>query len=176
MPGAFNSQSCSGKKRAPAQLDVRLPGEAGELHGTLTLLLQECITASHSYRATLESSKSPHSLALLLCPPCSHPHTFIPLPSQSPLMLICTSSPLTPSPASFSDFHVAVHLFSPLSFYFSAHHTCPPRLVTGTPPTSLPPPSCASHSVEPFSVFFAFSLQSWISCLNTVLLEDLIAF
>lgn len=176
MPGAFNSQSCSGKKRAPAQLDVRLPGEAGELHGTLTLLLQECITASHSYRATLESSKSPHSLASLLCPPCSHPHTFIPLPSQSTLLLIYTSSPWTSSPASFSDFHVAVHLFSPLSFYFSAHHTCPPRLVTGTPPTSLPPPSCASHSVEPFSVFFAFSLQSWISCLNTVLLEDLIAF
>lgn len=35
MPGAFNSQSCPGKKRdwAPAQLDVGLPGEAEEVRG-----------------------------------------------------------------------------------------------------------------------------------------------
>lgn len=176
MPGAFNSQSCSGKKRAPAQLDVRLPGEAGELHGTLTLLLQECIT-SHTH--TERHWRAPNLSTLLRRYFVHRVITLTPLYlsyQNPPLMLIYTSSLLTSSPASFSDFHVAVHLFSPLSFYFFAHHTCPPRLVTGTPPTSLPPPSCASHSVEPFSVFFAFSLQSWISCLNTVLLEDLIAF
>lgn len=161
MPGALNSQSCSGEKR-PGFSTVWTVAcqERGRGKCTLNEICSasycSCssyypLTASYSYSMTLEVQT--HTLLLfpsvpLSCPPCSHPCTSKPLTHLTLsefLSLISPSSLLTSSLVIFLDFLVASHLFI-LPFFSSLFlplcpttRHLPSGSVTADLP-SLPPP------------------------------------
>lgn len=132
MPGAFNSQSCSGKQRLGSstvgcQLARRGRGTARHqyaLNETCSLSSCRSVLLLHTHQNDTEGSKSHPSPTPLLCPYLvRRVLTLTPLNLlhiTPRLTLIYPSSVLTSSLVIFSDFLVASHLFSFLSF-------CPPR-------------------------------------------------